>query len=63
MCIKISFHRHFHQRIDVNLEDTSTTKTKRLLDRSMAIPTIDTVSSERTSDAVSSRERRQVREY
>ena len=53
----------FHQRIDVNLEDTSTTKTKRLLDRSMAIPTIDTVSSERTSDAVSSRERRQVREY
>lgn len=53
----------FHQRIDANLEDTSTAKTKRLLDRSLAIPTIDTVSSERTSDAVSSRERRQVREY
>lgn len=54
----------FHQRIDVDLEDTSTAKTKLLLlDRSLAIPTIDTVSSERTSDSVSSRERRQVREY
>ena len=46
-----------------NLEDTNTAKTKRLLDRSLAIPTIDTVSSERTSDAVSSRGRMQVREY
>ena len=52
----------FHQRVDINLEETSTTRTKQLLDRSLAIPTIDTVSSERTSDAISSRERRQVRE-
>lgn len=52
----------FHNRIDINLEGTSTTRTKRLLDRSLAVPTVDTVSSERTSDAISSRERRQVRE-
>lgn len=52
----------FHQRVDINLEGTSTTRTKRLLDRRLGIPTIDTVSSERTSDAISSRERRQVRE-
>ena len=52
----------FHNRIDINLEGTSTTRTKRLLDRSLAVPTIDTVSSVRTSDAISSRERRQVRE-
>ncbi|CAB3999731.1 Hypothetical predicted protein [Paramuricea clavata] len=49
----------FHNRIDINLEGTSTTRTKRLLDRSLALPTIDTVSSVRTSDAISSRERRQ----
>ena len=53
----------FHQQIAVNLEDTNTAKTKRLLDRSLAIPTIDAVSTERTSDAVSLRGRMQVREY
>lgn len=46
----------FTQRLDLGIES----KTKRLLDRSCAVPTIDTASSERTSTVVSPRERRLV---
>ena len=53
----------FHQRIDINLEGTSAKQSKRLLDRSLAVPTIDTVSSERTLDAVSLRGRRHADRY
>jgi hypothetical protein len=53
----------FHQRLGLGLEISSNITTKRLLDRSCAIPTIDTVEPDRTSHPVSQRERRQVRYY
>ena len=51
----------FHQRLDLGLEIGSNITTKRLLDRSCAVPTIDTVQSDRNPQLLSQRERRQVK--
>ena len=51
----------FHQRLDIGVENTNKPTTKRLLDRSYAVRTIDTVQSDRVPYLISPRERRQVR--
>ena len=55
--------QYFNQRLDLGLQINSDNKTKRLLGRSCAIPTIDTVRSVGTSTTVSKRERRQVMKF
>ncbi|CAB4010749.1 THAP domain-containing 3-like [Paramuricea clavata] len=50
----------FHQRLGLGLEVSSNITTKRLLYRSCAIPTIDTVEPDRTPHPVSQQERRQT---
>lgn len=53
--------QYFHQRLDLGLEISDNITTKRLLDRSCAVLTIDRVQSVKNEDQVSQRERRQVK--
>ena len=56
--------RFYLQRPDIDirqLETNQSFRTKRMLDRKVAYPTIDTVEPERPATTISPRERRQVR--
>lgn len=55
------FEPHFYQqRTDIDLHEGEMYRTKKMLDRSIAYPTIDTAESEQRTNLLSPRDRRQV---